>query len=418
MAETVESAAEIEAEIAAYAGRIQTRDRRAEGAARALVDNLVKPTGSLGVLEELAVMLAGIFGRLDYRIEDKANIIFCGDNGVFEEGYGKYPRQISRLVAEIMAAGKGGGSLLARTLGARTRIVNLGLRGRYREGETIPAAAGRGAGSVAGFRAGDGAEGAGFAAVEGAGPDAAGGGAGLAAADITATERLVCPAGTGNITVGPALTRQQACQALRIGIEETEALIRQGARVIAAGEIGLGNTTTAAAVLAVFTGLPPADLTGMGSGTTGPALERKIAAVERALAVNRPAAADPIGVLAKVGGLDIAAMTGAYLACGVHRVPAALDGFIAQAAAFGAAALRPLVKEYMIPAHISGEKGAPLAAAALGLRPPVLRLDMRLGEGTGACLLFPLLDCAAAMLREMATFDDLARWFPADWPPA
>ncbi len=376
-----------EQDILNYAARIRPRSQEAETRAREVLENKVKPLGSLGVLEDLAAVMAGIFGSLDYQIEKKADVIFCADNGVFDEGFNKYPQQISRLVAEIMAVGKGGGSLLATALGAQVKIINLGLKGEYLQGRSIPA------------------------------KDLAGG----RQEAIRVIDRIICPEGTSNMTKGPALTREQVCRAVSIGIEEAESLIDEGIGVLSAGEIGLGNTTTSAAILAALTGASANEVTGIGSGSLGQALDRKVASVAKALAVNQPDPEDVIGVLAKVGGLDIAAMTGLYLACGSRRIPVVLDGFISLVAALCAARLQPAVKEFMILSHHSAEKGAGLAAKALELNPdgcqaedlalPPLHMGMRLGEGTGAVLMFPLLDCARQVLLRMASFDDLDRWF-------
>ncbi len=379
-----------EQDILDYAAKIRPRHREAEAQAREILENKVKPLGSLGVLEDLAAVMAGIYEKLDYHIEKKADVIFCADNGVFDEGFNKYPQQISRLVAEIMAVGKGGGSLLATALGAQVKIINLGLKGDYTQGRCIPEA------------------------------DLT---AGRQQESIRIVDRIICPQGTGNITQGPALTREQVCLAMAIGIEEAESLIDEGISVLSAGEIGLGNTATSAAILAALTGATAQEVTGMGSGSLGQALDRKVASVAKALAVNRPDPQDVIGVLSKIGGLDIAAMTGLYLACGRRRIPVVLDGFISLAAALCAVRLQPAVKEFMILSHHSAEKGAGLAARALGLnisRPdqeaepalPPLHMGMRLGEGTGAVLMFPLLDCARQVLTYMASFDDLDRWFP------
>jgi nicotinate-nucleotide--dimethylbenzimidazole phosphoribosyltransferase len=404
-----------ERDILAYAAGIGPRSKEIEAKAREILANKVKPAGSLGVLEDLAAAMAGIFGRLDYQIASKANVIFCADNGVWEEGFNKYPQQISRLVAEIMATGRGGGALLAATLGARISIVNLGLKGDYQHGRPVKAA------TLAGGD-GDGGDGDGG---DGQAPGGSGGqgqAPGGGQASIRVVDRVIRPGGAGNIARGPALTREQACQAMVAGIEEAESLIEQGVSVLSAGEIGLGNTTAAAAVLAAITGASPEAVTGMGSGTAGEALERKILTVAKALAVNRPEADDVIGVLARVGGLDIAAITGLYLACGRRRIPAVLDGFISLVAALCAARIQPTVRDYMIFSHHSAEKGAGLAARALGSTAasgdeenpalPPLHLGMRLGEGSGAVLMFPLLDCARQVLLQMASFEDLDRWFP------
>ena len=371
-----------EKDLALYLTRVTPVDKEAGRNARERLDILVKPQGSLGVLEELAVQLAEIFGSLKFDLHKKANVIFCGDNGIFEEGYNKYPQAISRLVAEVMAAGRGGGTALAGALGVPVKIVDLGLKGSYGGGAAVRNSVHRGPGP----------------------------------GQVTVKEHKICPQGTANMSKGPALSRDQVLEAMGTGIREAEELLQAGVMVLSAGEIGLGNTSTAAAVLSVLTGLDSAAMTGIGSGSVGEAYQRKVEAVARSLAVNRPVPEDVPEVLAKVGGLDIAAMTGFYLACARHRRPAVLDGYISFAAALCAEKLCPAAGGYLIASHLSEEKGAALAAKALAVDPP-LQLGMRLGEGTGAVLLFPLLDAAGAVLQEMATFEDLALWFPDQWPP-
>lgn len=344
---------------------IKPRSKHWEDKARTCLENKVKPVGSLGALEDMAAAMAGIYGTLDLQIEKKGNIIFCADNGVFEEGYNKYPRQISRLVTEIMARGKGGGAVIAQSVGAMLQVVNLGIQGN------------------------------------------------LTAGNIT--QQVINPQGTGNIAKEPAMSRSEACQAIQIGIRQAEELINQGVQVITAGEIGLGNTTTSAAVIAALTGRGAEEVTGMGSGCTQATLAQKTATVAKALSIHQPKAEDVLDVISKVGGYDIGAIAGVMLACALHQKAMVIDGIISQAAALCAVRLNPLVKDYLFASHLSGEKGAIPAFESLGLV-PVLHLGMRLGEGTGSCLLFPLLDAAAAVLRSMASFDDLAHWFPLDWP--
>jgi len=346
-------------------GRIKPRNKDWEEEARKILENKVKPVGSLGALEDMAAAMAGIFASLDFEIEKKANIIFCSDNGVFEEGYNKYPQKISRLVTEIMAMGKGGGAVIGSSTGAEIRIVNLGIKGKL-QAENI-------------------------------------------------VDRVINPRGTANIVKSPAMPREEVCRAIQIGMEQAEDFFARGVQVITAGEIGLGNTTTSAAVIAAITGKKAEEVTGMGSGCTKETLAKKTATVARALQLHQPEADDPIGVISKVGGYDIAAMAGVMLAAALHKKVMVIDGIISQAAALCAVKLNPYVKDYLLPSHLSGEKGAGPAFESLGMK-PVLHLGMRLGEGTGSCLLFPILDAAANVLKTMASFDDLALWFPEDWP--
>lgn len=333
--------------------------------AKSLLDGKVKPQGSLGVLEELAVALAGIYRSLNFDLERKMNLIFCADNGVYVELDHAYPRKISRLVTEIMAQQKGGGSLIAKTVGADSRIINLGIAGSLKGTEIL--------------------------------------------------QKTIRLEGTDNITRGPAMSRIEALKAIQIGLEQVSQCCAKGYNVFTVGEIGLGNTTSSAAVISAISGLSPSEVTGRGSGADDTALAQKIDVVARALAVNRPDPEDVLDVLTKVGGFDIAAMTGAMLGAALEQKPMVIDGFISQAAALCAVKINPLVADYLLPSHLSAEKGAMAAYEAIGKR-PFLHLNMRLGEGTGSCLLFPLMEVAKAILDQMASFEDLAAWFPEDWP--
>ncbi|MDP9375297.1 MAG: nicotinate-nucleotide--dimethylbenzimidazole phosphoribosyltransferase [Chloroflexota bacterium] len=329
-------------------------DDAAMAAARARQDTLTKPVGSLGRLEELAVRLAGITGRVRPAIDRKAIVVMAGDHGVTAEGVSAYPAAVTPQMVANFLRGGAAISVLARAAGARVAVVDVGVA----------------------------------AAIEGAGLVA----------------RKVTP-GTRNMAAGPALTRAETLRAIEAGFDVLDEQAADGLDAVALGEMGIGNTTAASAITAALTGLPPAAVTGRGTGLDDAGLARKVAVVERALAVNRPDPSDPLDVLAKVGGLEIAGLVGVTLGAAARRIPVVVDGFIAGAAALLAAELCPRARDYLIAAHVSVEAGHRPILARLGLR-PLLDLDLRLGEGSGATLALPLIDAAARLLDEMATFEE------------
>ena len=317
----------------------------------------LKPVGSLGKLEEIAIRLAGIYGLPFPEINQKAIVMMAADHGIYEEGFNRYPQEITRQLVELGDKGLIGVSVLARFAGARLVIVDVGIKEEV-QGKGI-------------------------------------------------IKRKVRP-GTANIAQGPAMSREDLFQALKAGYEVTSALIREGVQVFGMGEVGLCNTATSAAVLSAFAGCSPEEVVGSGSDGTRDARLRalKVKAVEKALAVNRPNPEDTLDVLAKVGGLEIAALVGCCFAAAHARKAVVLDGFIAGVAALAATRINPLLREYLLPSHLSAEKGAGLVLDALGME-PMLLMKMRLGEGTGAALAFPLLDAALKVYQEMGSFADL-----------
>lgn len=331
-------------------------DQKAMQTARERLDGLLKPPGSLGKLEDIAVQLAGITGNPRPAAVNKAIVMMAADNGVYEEGYNSYPQEITKAVAELAAPGLVGVAVLARLAGARLVVVDMGIKDEV-GGEAI-------------------------------------------------IRRKIRP-GTGNIAKGPAMTRAEAVQAVEAGIDVCRRLFDEGIDVLGTGEVGICNTTTSAAVLAALTGVDPAEVVGKGTGADESAYRLKLAAIQKALAVNKPDPADPLDVLAKVGGLDIAGMVGCYLAAAACRKPIVIDGFIAGAAALLAVRMKPEAKNYMIPSHFSAEKGARVVFESLGME-PMLMMNMRLGEGTGAALAFNLLDASCKIINEMGSFADLA----------
>jgi nicotinate-nucleotide--dimethylbenzimidazole phosphoribosyltransferase len=327
-------------------------DERLGEAARQRLDALTKPRGSLGRLEELAVRLVVLTGNPMPRIEAPVIFTLAADHGVAAEGVSAYPQAVTAQMVENFARGGAAVNVLGRHVGARVVVANFGVA------------------AALGDRAG-------------------------------VLSRPIGP-GTRSITKGPAMRRDEALRAITEG-----AALVEGAALdcVGAGEMGIGNTTAASALTAALTGADPAMVTGRGTGLTDEMWGAKVEAVRRALAVNRPDAGDAVGVLAALGGFEIAGLVGVILAGAARRVPVVLDGFIASAAALVAARLAPAARSYMIAAHRSAEPGHARVLEALGLT-PYLDLGMRLGEGTGAALGIGLLRAALACYREMATFKE------------
>ncbi len=339
--------------------RIGPLDEGALALAREREAALTKPAGSLGRLEELAIQLAGILGTERPRLARKAIVIMAADHGVTAEGISAYPAEVTPQMVANFLTGGAAINALAGGAGARVTIVDLGVRGAI--------------------------------------PEVSGG------ADGPMLLRHPLGPGTANAAHGPAMTRETARQAIAFGIAVAEAEGGRGLDLLGVGEMGIGNTTAASAIVAALTGLPPERTTGHGTGVIGAAYDRKIAIVRQMLVTNRPDPADPLDVLAKVGGFEIAGLVGLLLGAAAARVPIVLDGFITGAAALVAVRLCPAVQPYLIAAHRSAEPGHAVVLDALGLT-PLLDLGLRLGEGSGAALAFGLVDGAARHLAEMATF--------------
>jgi len=328
-------------------------DQQAAEAARARQAQLTKPAGSLGRLEELAVQLAGITGKVTPEILHKSIIIMAADHGVTAEGVSAYPSEVTAQMVLNFLRGGAAISVLARFTGSRLTVVDVGVASDL--------------------------------------PDANG-----------LLKRKIA-AGTRNMVQEPAMTREQAWQALEVGVEVVEEEVEQGLDILVLGEMGIGNTTAAAAVACALGGFRAEEIVGRGTGVDEAGWQRKVQAVKRALARANPDPEDPIGVLAEVGGFEIGGLAGAMLAAASHRVPVLVDGFIATSAAMLAAALAPEVRHYFIAAHRSEEQGHGQMLAFLGLR-PLLDLGLRLGEGSGAALALPLVEAAAQLHAHMATF--------------
>ncbi len=356
--------------------RLGPLDPRAMTAATARLDGLTKPPGSLGRLETLVVQLAGITGRPDVSIDRRALVIAAADHGVARQGVSAYPPEVTGQMVANFVAGGAAINVLAAQAGASLTIVDIGVASDIPSG---PAASGNGSGTCRGGRM---------------------------------VHARVRP-GTADMTDGPAMTPDECLRAIGVGLGVVAELQRTGLDIVGVGEMGIGNTTAASAVTAALTGASPDLVTGLGTGLDEAGRRRKVEVVERALQVNQIDPDDPLRVLAAVGGLEIAALVGVILGGAAARVPVVLDGFITGAAALVAAALVPSLPPRLIAAHRSVEPGHALVLERLALR-PLLDLDLRLGEGTGAALAFGLVAAAVGLRDGMATFASAAVAGPGD----
>jgi nicotinate-nucleotide--dimethylbenzimidazole phosphoribosyltransferase len=328
-------------------------DHAAIEAARERQNTLTKPPGSLGRLEDLSIQLAGIYGDPMPTIEHKVIVTMAGDHGVVAEGVSAFPQEVTpQMVLNFLNEGAAI-NVLARHADARVVIVDMGVASDF---DAHP---------------------------------------GL-------VDKKVAP-GTENLARGPAMSRQQALQALTAGAEVVEAELERGLDILVLGEMGIGNTTPSTAIAAALTGLAPSEIAGRGTGVDDEGLARKIEAIERGLAVNQPDPDDAVDVLAKVGGFEIGGMAGAMVAAAAHGRPVLVDGFISTAAAMLAVGLAPAIRPYLIAGHLSDECGHRAMLDWLELE-PLLDLNLRLGEGTGAALSLSLAEAACKILSEMATF--------------
>ncbi len=329
-------------------------DEAARGAQR-LLDGKTKPRGSLGRLEDLACKIAAITRCPRPAVPSPAIVVMAGDHGVAQEGVSAYPPEVSRQMLLNFARGGAAINVLARQAGARLVVVDMGVRG---PAEEIPGV----------------------------------------------LSRRIRP-GTDNFVHGPAMTVADAVLALERGIDVARELTESGVGLVGLGEMGIGNTTVATALLAAFSGAPARVITGHGTGIDDATRIRKIAIIEKALSVNRVAGRSAVEVLAALGGFEIAGLAGVVLGAASRRVPVVLDGFIASTAALCAAKMAPKAAQYVIASHRSAEVGHQSVLQALGCE-PLLDMGLRLGEGTGAALAMPLIEAAVRILHEMASFDE------------
>ena len=338
-------------ELDALVRAVAPLDRGAMTAAEEYQARLAKPPGSLGRLEELSIQLAGITGRVHNALNKKQLLVFAADNGVVAEGVSSAPQSVTKQQTINLTRGKTGAAVLAKHFGCGLTVCDVGVNADIYESAVL--------------------------------------------------NRKIAY-GTQNICTGPAMTREQTLQAILTGAEIARTV---DADVIGVGEMGIGNTTTSSAVLAVLLGADVEAVTGRGGGITEESFRKKKAVIRTAIEVNRPDRDDVVGVLSKVGGFDLAAMCGAFLGAAAARRPAVIDGLISAAAALCAVRLCPNVRGYLVPSHASFEIGYRLAMEAMDLR-PLFDLGMRLGEGSGCPLAFQVLDAACAVINDMATFDE------------
>ncbi|QUL56130.1 nicotinate-nucleotide--dimethylbenzimidazole phosphoribosyltransferase [Paenibacillus tritici] len=334
-------------------GRITPPDEQAALRAVLRLNSLTKPPGSLGRLEELAVRLAGISRDEQPSYGKRMVVVMAADHGVCSEGVSAFPQEVTIQMAYNFLNGGAAVNVLARQGGAEVRFVDIGINGDIAHPQLIDRKVRR---------------------------------------------------GTDNMAAGPAMSREEALRAVLVGIQVAQEAVKDGAELLITGEMGIGNTTASAAVLCALEGIPAEAAAGRGTGIGDERLQHKVAVIERALEVNAPNPADPIDVLSKVGGLEIAGLAGLILGAAALRIPVILDGFISGAAALVAKALAPESTAYMFASHVSGEQGHKLMLDRLGLA-ALLDLGLRLGEGTGGALCLHFIDAVSRIMREMATFE-------------
>ena len=339
----------LEERLARALAAIRPMDQEGPAAARRHWDAVAKPLNGLGQLEEVIARMAGT-APLKREVR-KCVVPFCADNGVVAEGVTQTDSSVTAVVAGNMLTGAASVCCMGRVAGAAVLPVDAGML-----------------------------------------------------TEVPGMRSIKVSRGTANLAGEPAMTRRQCLAVLLAGLELAGELAEEF-DILAAGEMGIGNTTTSSAVAAALLGRPAAEMTGKGAGLSDEGLRRKIEVIDRALARHRPEPGDPVDVISKVGGYDIAAMTGFYLGCALHRVPAVMDGFISTVAALAAVRLCPAAGDALIASHLSAEPGAGHVMEALGLR-PLLRLGMALGEGTGAVSVMPLIDMALRVYFDMPSFDN------------
>ena len=335
---------------------IKAPDRAAMDRALARQESLAKPPHSLGKLEDLSVKLAGITGELYNPVDKRRVLVFASDNGIVEEGVASCPQSVTRSQTINFTRGLTGVAVLAKHFHTELDVMDVGINADF---------------SQPGVR------------------------------DCKIAH------GTKNFAREHAMTRQQALQALQIGIDAARRAKDESVQIIGVGEMGIGNTSTSSAVLSTLLGLPAIETVSRGAGINNESYARKIAVIDEAIRRWQPDQSDPVDVLTKVGGFDLAAMCGAYIGAAACRLPVVIDGFISAVAALCAYRLNPLCADYMIPSHASAEKGYRLAMEAMGLE-PMLLMNMRLGEGSGCPIAFELVAASQSVIRNMATFEEAA----------
>ena len=335
--------------------KIKPLDQVSMEFARARQDDLTKPRGSLGKLEQISIQVAGITMNPRPRIEHKVVTVMAGDHGVVAEGVSAYPSEVTLQMVYNFLRGGAAINVLANQVGARVVTVDMGVAFEIAPHPNL-------------------------------------------------IDKKVAP-GTGNIAKGPAMTKEQALQAIRAGVEVVDTELERGLDILATGDMGIGNTTPSAAIAVALTGRSAAEIVGRGTGVDDEGLQRKINTVVQAVKINQPDPSDGLDVLSGLGGFEIAGLVGAILAAAANRKPVVIDGYISTAAAMVAVSLAPQVRDYLISAHRSLELGHQIMLEWLGLE-PLLDLEMRLGEGTGAVLAISIIEAACKTLDEMATFSE------------
>lgn len=336
---------------------IRPLDKAAMAKVRERQDRLTKPRGSLGALEDLSIKLAGIRADPMPVVDRKAVITMAADHGVAGAGVSLYPQEVTRQMVLNFIKGGAAINVLAKMIDARVVVVDMGVIG-----------------------------------------------------GCPATEGLICRMidfGTRDMSREPAMTSKQAVDSIEAGVAVVESEIEKGLDIIGTGDMGIGNSTAASAIIASITQQPVASVTGRGTGVDNKQLNHKIEIIEKALLINRPDYNDPIDVLSKVGGFEIGGLVGVILAAAAHRIPVIIDGFISGSAALIAVKICPQVKDYMVASHLSAENGHSICLGHMGLK-PLLNLNMRLGEGTGAVFGIFLAQAAINVLKQMATFEEAA----------
>jgi nicotinate-nucleotide--dimethylbenzimidazole phosphoribosyltransferase len=335
--------------------QIRPLNRDAMEAARQRQGILTKPGGSLGVLEDLSIKVAGITGNERPGIDRKVIITMAGDHGVTELGVSAYPREVTAQMIFNFLSGGAGINVLARHVGASVVVVDMGV-----------------------------------------------------ACDLPDDPRLVnkkVAYGTKNMVAGPAMSKEEAVRSVESGIEIIEDEVKGGLDIVGTGDMGIGNTTASAAITSVVTGISPYDAAGRGTGIDDKGFERKVKAMENSISLSNPDPKDGIDVLSKVGGYEIGGIAGMIIGASAKRIPVVIDGYISGAAALIASKIEPSCRDYLIASHLSMEKGHKSALKHLKLK-PLFDLNLRLGEGTGAALGISLVEAACMILNEMATFEE------------
>ena len=345
----------MEEELREKLSRIRPLEEKFLSQAQARLDRLTKPQGSLGQLEEIARQYAAIVENPNPQVDKKIIYVFAGDHGVVSEGVSAYPKEVTPQMVYNFLRGGAGINVMSRHVGAEVVIVDIGVDHEFEPMEGLM---------------------------------------------IRKVGR-----GTGNILVGPAMSRDQAVQALSVGLEMADHARKQNADLVGTGDMGIGNTTPSSAILTSLTGLPVNQATHRGTGIDDVALARKIQIIEKAISFNKPNPQDPLDVLAKLGGFEIAGIAGLIIGRAFHRIPVVVDGFISTAGAMVAVGLNPDIEGYLFASHQSAEVGHRFMWEHIGKK-PILNLSLRLGEGTGAALAMSIIEAALKVMNEMATFSE------------